>query len=176
MEVQVFQNGELVRTLKDISGDFAFGYVYGVLTINEMGRKSDGENYMEDRDNFVRVFRFEGIRDERSADLYHDVSSLQRHGSLTPDNFGPQLEKFIISNKYTKHLAPPGKYFYWVVDSSWSDIAQGIIDNNLDVFHGLFNAAEHMKIPLNDIVLSKPVKDGQWYDIRGVTLQYPDEI
>ena len=104
-----------------------------------------------------------------------DTSAVIRHAvylKLVDDSF----EKFIISNKYTKHLATPGKYSYWVADNSFPGHAYRFVDSDLDVFRGLATGARDSGRPVEDIILTWPVKDGQWYNIPDMDLKYPDEI
>ena len=163
-KLEVYRGGDLLWTFPDVSETFILGYAYAITF---------GNSRLTEDDNYYVASQVGD--EERSRDVYDNTSVVIRRADYLK-LVGESLEKFIISNKYSKYLATPGKYNYWLADSGFPGYAYRFIDPDLEFFRGLATGSRDRGQPVETVMLTWPFKDGQWYTIPGVNLKYPDEI
>lgn len=159
MELTVYDevNGrdKLLWTITNISG-----YIYAYLLAK----------YIENPDNQYKIV----LLVDKSR-RYYDANRMVVDEHISPEAYiRGSYDSYSISNKFMEHTATPGVYQYWLANIG--SMKALVHDNNLEYLYGVLNGAKHGGVPASDIILTLPLKDGQWYNIEGLKLQYPDNL
>lgn len=81
-----------------------------------------------------------------------------------------------ISNRSTIDKAEPGSYVIWLRKSAilGRDAVIWVNFHTIDFIQGLLTALNSFNIDPTELILTKPYKDGIFYDIQGLNLPFPD--
>jgi hypothetical protein len=163
-KLKVYNKDNLLWTFPDVSEGFILGYSYAMVFGNY-----NLENYQE-------YYTVSQIGDDpKSRNYYNSKQTIKRSAELSDIISDRDYEKYIVSNKYSKYLAQDGVYNYWLADDDFDHVYL-VYDEDLEFYRGLSTGARDAGIALENVMLTWPLKDGQWYNIPELNLSYPDEI